>query len=413
MLNFPKFPKSDIMNKPTIRFLAIAIGCLFFQSLWIGCSSDKAPTFGEKAIKNTSRNLISVEEAVSLACNAIGQGEETRSSVSANIGYILNDGLLTRCSTLPDTLAYIINFESDRGFALVSTIDIPEPVMAYSPEGRFVSGNELVETYILPNVAPYMEMQISSDIENQTVAPSYCIKNPPKPLNLGQRSPWNKYVDLHSPGCPVGCLAVATAYLLLHTQVTFDYGGETYNCFKIKNPISNHNTPPKPPVTPTIDPILAIPQPDQEYSEAIDKVAYMLDWIGKEENMTYGKYNSYAYFSSAAALLERLGLQDDLRTIWYSPESAAEHIMNDYIIYVQGRKTSNNSGHAWLIDGCKIKYYHGTPNPIQETYLHFDWGWDGDCNGYYQGKLIDVTYGQYKVTEMMPIKITYDNPSVL
>lgn len=406
---------TNTMKKLTLRFLAAAVGCLCLQGLWTGCSNEQDPVYEEKAINDASRNTITAEEAVSLACKAIGQGEETRSSLSASIGYVLNNSQRTRSVSLPDTLAYIINFEANGGFALVSTMPIPEPVMAYSPDGQFELGNELVNLYVLPNIAPYMEreMQASQANGEATIIPTYSITNPPKPLNLDQESPWNKYVALHDPGCPVGCLAVATATLLLHTQVSFEYEGETYNCFDIKAPIFKHTTPPTPPIIQPIDPILKVPQPDEDYYNSVDKVAYMLDWIGKEVKTKYDPEGSGGTPGLAVRLLRRLTSQEAIKFEEFSSDGAATYLQHDHLLYIEGALLSTGQYHAWVSDGCRIKYNGSSDLSNASIYLHFDWGWGGNCNGYYQGNLINMSNGYVRITTMMPLKYAYTPSSTL
>lgn len=79
------------------------------------------------------------------------------------------------------------------------------------------------------------------------------------------------------------------------------------------------------------------------------------------------------------------------------------------------------SGHAWVIDGyIKRKNVSSTGSVLNnQTLVHCNWGWHGDCNGYFtsgvfksQQAVITDGFGQYQNENYWYAfnTITYDNP---
>lgn len=91
-------------------------------------------------------------------------------------------------------------------------------------------------------------------------------------------------------------------------------------------------------------------------------------------------------------------------------------------ILMTGILPNSNSGHAWICDGVqRINYFLSyfievfyrneyqspedfpsieAPNRINgghynDTYYHMNWGWGGDCNGWYLNEATNTTYGNF------------------
>lgn len=76
-------------------------------------------------------------------------------------------------------------------------------------------------------------------------------------------------------------------------------------------------------------------------------------------------------------------------------------------VYIRGCESSGDNGHAWVVDGYKSRtqiyrtYYiqadgselNWIYDETEYTYFHFNWGWHGDCNGYFQTGVFDTQEG--------------------
>lgn len=55
------------------------------------------------------------------------------------------------------------------------------------------------------------------------------------------------------------------------------------------------------------------------------------------------------------------------------------------------------SGHAWVCDGFREYEY----NTGVDWYYHMNWGWDGNCDGFYSPNLFQTSNGNYTLMEMV------------
>lgn len=53
-------------------------------------------------------------------------------------------------------------------------------------------------------------------------------------------------------------------------------------------------------------------------------------------------------------------------------------------------------GHAWVLDG----HIYRDENSSLKSYLHINWGWNGDRDGYYECGVFDTTAGSFKDEEI-------------
>ena len=53
------------------------------------------------------------------------------------------------------------------------------------------------------------------------------------------------------------------------------------------------------------------------------------------------------------------------------------------------------NGHAWVIDGYRHQEGLDALGNVKSTrtLLHCNWGWDGQCNGYYSSNIFSLCYG--------------------
>ena len=109
------------------------------------------------------------------------------------------------------------------------------------------------------------------------------------------------------------------------------------------------------------------------------------------------------------------------RVLRYDEDAIIEAIDNGCPAFVAGI-SGRIDGHAWVIDGYK-RQFRTVNNEIQyRYYVHCDWGWKGDCNGYYHSGIFDLIDGDnefdrpynynniYNYHKLFRT-ITYDNPN--
>lgn len=98
----------------------------------------------------------------------------------------------------------------------------------------------------------------------------------------------------------------------------------------------------------------------------------------------------------------------------YNFETVKNSLIGKSPIFIAALPSTGGSiGHAWIIDGCMTrsrtwteyedmydsctdKILYTTPmgsGTQQSTYLHFNWGWDGNHNGYFEDGLFKPSAG--------------------
>lgn len=236
-----------------LTMLAIFISCSNTDLSFIGNGTQTTP---EKSIEHK----ISQKDAIDIAHLVLSHSQSrTNSSIEPRIEYVTSVRRSRSQSHTMDTLAYVINFPNDGGFVIVASTNRIYPVLGFSDHGHFSFSNEIANDNFISNIENYIE---SSDNDTSYVvndsffAECYNV-SPAVKISIGQYNPWNKYVTEEHPGCPAGCVAVASALVMSHSRYTLYYHGVLYQLksiisaiekgpgtFTIKDPDSIY-TPPR------------------------------------------------------------------------------------------------------------------------------------------------------------------------
>lgn len=368
--------------------------------------SDEGQIVFSKETKNVIHK-ITESDALDIADKIF---EKTRSVSDYTVEYVLNEGNITRSAYVPDTLAYIINFGNDNGFAVVASDNRVFPLLAYSDSGHF----KYEKSYDDPVYANFISLlgdYMATIDENDTavVVPdnylSMCVVKYPqlKTYNWDQWSPYNKYVVQEYPDCPVGCVAVATGQIMVNCANDLNYHDFAFNFRAIREALGSEAS--KPDFTNDDDivsdyPIIWGDTVKYSYDTAIDYVAKLLYWIGKDVGMSYKPTGSGADSNDARELLINLGYTVNESFTNFSPEDMLKRLEEKCLLYTRGTVVNNIVGHAWIIDGYSFCWKDVSEKTDKiNICLHCDWGWNGYCNGYYSGEVFetaDYSFGQMK-----------------
>ena len=360
---------------------------------------------------NNSANKITEADALDIAGKIF---HKTRSIEDYSIEYVLNDNSpKTRSIALPDTLAYILNFGNNNGFAVISSDNRIFPLLAFSDTGHFryeKSDKDPVYVNFISLIDDYMATIDESD--TVVVIPddylSTCVVEAPqlKTKYWNQWYPFNKYTAVEHPDCPVGCVAIAAGQIMANCKDEFVYHDSIFKFKAIREAMdttihfinnTNNNT-------------ILVPSDTTTYSyeTAVDKVARFLYFLCDDLNMQFDPEGSGAFSWKALNLLKNLGFQvneeNGLRI--FSDETILDLLIKKNLIYVDGRNIGNNSnGHAWIIDGYSYCWENITEKTGRRNILfHCDWGWGGTDNGYYYSDLFNTTYGNYENMSYFSVK---------
>lgn len=209
-----------------ILFLLVAVVCF-------SCSTDEIlmPDQSTDSGIASDTHHISQKEALAIANRILHKDTELSRSIdhTPDFEYVLNEPKSRAESTLPDTLAYVINYPDNNGFAIISSENSIFPILAFSESGQFTFENEISKVNFIDCIGKYLAENKDSGSEgtggiskwpitpvDSFITPFFEGVKPFVRFRMDQRAPFNKYVDIEHPGCPVGCVAVASALVMSH-----------------------------------------------------------------------------------------------------------------------------------------------------------------------------------------------------
>ena len=385
---------------------------LFTIALFVACTNDEEMNL---LIENLPEESVSVEkrsfqEALEVAQNApeIFGGTTTRGELKqvtlANTQYIIGEA--TTRNEAPDTLMYVFNYEDNQGFAVVSANKSTEALIAVTEQGTY---NEETETNN-PGLALYMDMAknyvarggaagntiigggggtlpITEQKEETTT--STTDYGPLLEVRWGQLNPYNTYCySTSNKRSPTGCVATALAQIFSYTgyptSMTINYNSSNIHTLSINwNTFKGH---------------FCSNDACSCTSTTHTQLAEMFRQIGKEVDMIYDPTGSGAADSEVAAYLTRLGFSHSgIKN--YNDNTAINSLRDEKIVYISGKDVLGK--HSWVFDGYKkitttTKFYTREAGQLEWTlirtttaideYYHFNWGYDGDSNGYFSNK---------------------------
>lgn len=312
-----------------------------------------------------------------------------------------------------DTLLYVFNFADDAGFSIIAADASADPLIAVTEKGRYVYGEptgvEPFDAYmaqtmsdlligpdkpLIPDPRPrYYKVEYDTD---ETVGPLLRTK-------WGQGGVYGSYC----PNGLSGCVATAVAQLLAFhehpSQMILSVDMGTYqrrdtvalDWETIKTHVKESN-----PFNCSCDWRPHVP------------IALLMREIGERVRMDYCKSNvSDAYHAMVPLALSSFGYR--LETPWQSSSSTdVFRALNAGCPgLVNGFLKEGAGGHMWVVDGyvdykCGVEYYEWTVTEpgitdgevafipegrylvisstvVERRLLHFNWGWGGNCDGYF------------------------------
>lgn len=276
---------------------------------------------------------------------------------------------------------YVFNAENNGGFVIISGDDRTPEVLGYSDTGSLDLNN------LPPNLKWWMEeyskqiKALDTSAQTQRVNNSRAItrttKTPVEPLittKWGQGSPYNLMCpEIDDKHCVTGCVATAMA------QVMYYHKWPQEPCAAIPEYTAYTRQIEMPALPPTTFKWSAMRDRywDGEQGESADAVAELMRYCGQAVEMNYNIDESGA-FEMPRHLIQYFGYSKNAKYVTMSQytESQWEDIL--YKELSEGRPmlyggANLTSAHDFICDG-----YDG------DGYFHFNWGWNGDANGYYQ-----------------------------
>lgn len=313
-----------------------------------------------------------------------------------------------------DTLMYIFNFADESGFSIVAANSTVEPIIAVSDRGNYTYG---VATGI-DGFDCYMETAVQTlshgDLIGGGVISRYRditritdeSNGPLLNTKWGQSSIYGQYC----PNGISGCVATAIAQIMAYHQKPNEFiitATDVYNhpegstCSMNWANICNH---------------VWFRELCSCSTETHEQIGVLLREIGERIDMSYGTSSSSAFTSLAKGVFESFGYEVDSSLTAFANvgfETINSCLENDRPILIRGSRITEDggsAGHAWVIDGYQfyqvaidhyvledgqlgedttdLEYvYQSTTISEELQLLHFNWGWDGQCDGFFSANV--------------------------
>lgn len=330
-----------------------------------------------------------------------------------------------------DTLLYVFNFADDAGFSIIAADASADPLIAVTEKGHYVYGEptgvEPFDDYmaqlmsnkpsgpgpdipLIPDPRPrFYQVEYNTD---ETVGPLLTTK-------WGQEGVYGAYCSNGIAGCVATAMAQVLNYHAWPESITLskDMGNHK------RNDIVG------------LDWVKIRQHQGGFYcwsceAETHDLISTLLREVGERVDMNYTNPSaSGAYYTKAPSAMLSLGYCVPKNWERWPFVTMQKSIRAGNPVLIRG--TNSNDGHMWIVDGyveykCGVEYYEWV-NPesgivgfdddikdlsegmymvtsstvVERNWLHFNWGWDGVCNGYFsqgiyapeEGEEYDDFYG--------------------
>lgn len=336
---------------------------------------------------------------------------------------VITDGKSAR--SVEDTLIYAISF--DEGFVMVAAPNNVEPILAISSTGHFddeiTQNNEGFQSYV--NMAKeYVKSNSLAGALDPILHPySYKrVKNVTNQIEPRITVEWNQGwpENIFAPNKVAGCVPVAMAQILSHyelpTSIALTYENADKSNLRINWQLfKKHTKSSRYKNLSDKDISTHLSSCGQTDLETHLDLARFIRELGALSDASYGETSTDASQDSAYLWLSKF-IPNHSFTTAGDLDRMFELLKKSGVAMMVGYK-DKKSGHAWVVDGTleigTITYLYVIDDPTAATptyhlesttsditnYIHINWGWSGNSNGYFLLGVFDTSDG-YK----------YDNP---
>lgn len=398
--------------KKVLFYIAVALSA-------IGCSDDNLVNH-QKIEHEYMNKLRSAEDAVNIARDILSSNYESRTNnvTISSVHTILSD---QSRSSKPDTLIYAVDIENNGGFILIAAPKNVEPVLAIIDQGAY-NDPENIENKVYQQTLSQLLQTVATqkeDISNLPITPggpfdpilkpyeywdTVKIKEVflPTPIETAWNQRWPE--NIYSPNGIAGCVPVAIAQILTYFEspksISYSYpdhdiNNETLNWSEIKK----HKRSSKYGLHECVD-CTATPNTHSTIGRLIREIGYIAT-----SDYNPGSTQTQVFYIPST-FNELIGISPiQTQTTpqrLYEKLKAKEGVA---LVVSAGNDSSNKAvSHAWVADATnttRLNITHYVYNPTAKDYdiveqvyeeiklIHYNWGWGGNCNGYFNVSVLN------------------------
>jgi hypothetical protein len=374
---------------------------IFAALAFVACEKDYPSVIEKTDLEAVvHNNKVSLKQALLYAENSInGINPTTRSAerkVKSTELYVAKPA--TRSAEDVEVSFYLINYEDNEGFAMVSTDSRATPVYAYSDEGNLtpydLENNPGLQIFMEGTIENYQNEVASPRMPQDPInRPDSIITDLPMPTveynggtyylgitteDIVKEPLLTTYWHQNAPygnDCPNGiggCAPLAAAQIMAYHKYPEQFDGHIYNW----------------------DAMTAIPELSPGSTGAIAAAELIYD-IAKAAGAVYNTWTTDIYTTHQIRNAIWFFSYNCSEPLSYDEESIMGDINDEQPILITGFD-NRGEGHAWVIDGYNRRnviytyYYMDAPTVVYDTrvhtistFFHCNLGWGGDSNGYY------------------------------
>lgn len=377
--------------KKSFYFFTVLVTAVLF---WACTNEDGISDAGLQV----NAGVRSIDEAVQIAKNSYQDfygrsSRNTSAPVCSKENCFVVRGRSSR-GMANDTILYVINFDNDEGFALINPMENKTPLLGISEEGHYNpeegTENENFE-FFMENLTNYITMP--GNPLDPPIIPIFRPHtvdsiNPKVKVLWGQHSPYGDECSNGIAGCANTAMAMIISYFEFPQVLQLTYPNHPqYSVIFNWDELLLHAKAPSRGCQ------------ENRVAETHAALAQMCRQLGYLAGSSYYPTKTRTSTYAPPSVLSNLGY--NVSPLYYFNEENCRTALHGFnLVYMMG--SAVEGGHAWLMDGYK---YVDTAtlrldgSHVMKTYFHYNWGWNGDCNGYFLSDVFDTT----AATE-------YDNP---
>ncbi len=407
--------------------------CLFMAAclFMVACERSTETSFvpESETPKMAKSSKISISDAIKVAMEGISMLDDVKTRVQQRVVDPSKTETYVRPATRSgeaDTLFYVINFADSAGFAIIAADPAASPQLlavaesgSYSPnehggndnpwaglieetKGPIRDENGIIIAYPSPLPDPN-DPDPLPDLPGHPITPDTVVTysdwvtaGPYLEVKWGQHAPYNTYCEGPIENsdnfqiCPAGCTATALAQILSYYQ----YPNEDSDALPITFPSATGRS------YPNVGSSLLLNWSElKQHVVTLDNtpcscsetnrtnLAILFRELGELLNMKYEENGSSADFGRITDVLIGLGYTSNYQDS-YNWDVVRSELDSARLVAMSGVKAEEYLGHVWVVDGYKTRTETTTigeivRSQIEHKYLHINWGWDGNGNGYY------------------------------
>lgn len=283
-----------------------------------------------------------------------------------------------------DTDFYIINFEEDNGFVIISADKRIMPVLAYSNKGKFKTENVEggVKAWLKDNKSYLKRIRKGEAVPEENVNDLWNTYARFEPIPTEPSGPGDSDDPDGGGGTTPTLISTTSKGPFLLTQ----WGqGDGYNDYIPNNGLTGCAS------TAMAQVMRYYKHPANYNWDSLDldfpteNTAYIMWWIGENIGIDYG------YNESTIGVNEfKVDVVNVFENVFdYSTAAHYVDYNNNYTILINelnndrpilmGGMDPDEGGHIWVCDG----YFKNVYTTFSTLFFHINWGWEGDYNGYF------------------------------